>query len=104
MRVGLVSVGALGESEAEDGGFFGEAIVGVGDAGGEDVGDAVVFDQVVFAVVEGGHGDVVGDAIGDEDEVFDVVGFEDGAEFFGEEAVVKFFACGFDGVEVVGVL
>ena len=39
---------ALGESEAEDGGFFGESIVGVGDAGGKDVGDAVGFNEVGF--------------------------------------------------------
>ena len=33
----------VGESEAEDGGCFREFVGGVGDAGSEDIGDAVLF-------------------------------------------------------------
>ena len=58
----------------------------------------------MFPVVERGHGDVVGDAIGDEDEVIDFVFREFVAEFFREEAVVELFACFLDGVEVVAGL
>ena len=39
--------------------------------------------------MEGGHGDVVGDAIGDEDEVINFVFGQFVAEFFGEETVVE---------------
>jgi hypothetical protein len=47
-------------------------------AGGGDGADGVAFNEVIFAVVEGGEGDVSDGAVGGEDEVFDIGGFEFG--------------------------
>jgi hypothetical protein len=94
----------LGEAEAEDFGLVREFVFGVGELGSEDVGEGEALDQVLLAVVEGGHGNVVGGAIGYKDQVFDFIFAEFGLEFFGEEALIELFACLLDGVEVVGGL
>jgi len=67
---GVGECGALGESEAKDGGIFGEAIVGVGDAGGKDVGDAVVFDQVGFLGFAGEFTNVFAEGFVEVDGLF----------------------------------
>ncbi|MFM2432794.1 MAG: hypothetical protein RLZZ511_4008 [Cyanobacteriota bacterium] len=95
---------SLGEAEAEDGGLGWEFVFGVGELGGEDVGDGEALDEVLLAVVEGGDRNVVGGEIGDEDQVFDFIFAQFGLEFCGEEALVEGFSGGLDGVEVVGCL
>lgn len=49
---------------------FGEAIVGVGDAGGKDVGDAVVFDQVGFLGFAGEFTNVFAEGFVEVDGLF----------------------------------
>ena len=72
---GVESGDRIGESESEDGGVLGvggEAIGGV-DVGGEDGGEGEVFDEVLFAVVEGAHGNVASGAIEGKDDLLDFV-------------------------------
>ena len=91
----------MGEAEAEDGiveEVLGEFVLGVG-FGGEDGGDGEVFNQVLLAVVEGGHGDVAGGAIEGEDDVLNAVVVELFADGL-EEPLVKLLA---DALEIFGV-
>ena len=92
---------ALGESESEDGVVLevGGEPIGVVGLGGEDGGGGEVFDEVLFAVVEGVHGDVAGGAIEGEDDILDVVVvelFTDGLD----EPLVELLA---DFLEFLGV-
>ena len=52
--------------------------------------------------MEGGEGNVAYGAVGGEDEMFDICGFEFGFEGF-DEGVVEGLAGGFEGVDVAGV-
>ena len=67
---------AHGEELVLTGDGNGRSFLGVGFAGGGDGADGVAFDQVVFAVVEGGEGNIADGAVGGEDEMFDICGFE----------------------------
>ena len=92
---------ALGEAEAKNGvvlKVLGEFVLGVG-FGGENGGDGEVFNQVLFAVVECGHGDVAGGAIEGEDDVLNAVVVELFANGL-EEPLVKLLA---DALEIFGV-
>ena len=52
--------------------------------------------------MEGGEGNVAYGAVGGEDEMFDICGFEFGFEWF-DEGVVEGLAGGFEGIDVAGV-
>ena len=52
--------------------------------------------------MEGGEGNVAYGAVGGEDEMFDICGFEFGFEGF-DEGVVEGLAGGFEGIDVAGV-
>ena len=51
----------------------GGEFVGCVDVGGEDGGEGEVFDEVLFAILEGAHGNVAGGAIEREDNLLDFV-------------------------------
>ncbi len=71
---------AAGFADAEEEGVegFGGDRFGVGElkAGGD--GDAVVLNQIIFSVIEGGHGDAAEAAVEDEDEGGDALLLEGG--------------------------
>ena len=71
-------------------------------AGSGDGADCVALAQVLFSVVEGGKGKVADGAVGGEDEMFDICGFEFGFKGF-DEGLVEGLAGGFDGVDVAEV-
>ena len=106
-----VGILELGGSEGEDFWECGWSCGGLGGGGGDGGAKAVGFvDEVFFAVVEGGEGDVAGGAIGGEDEMFDVGLFGFGIELidFGfegfDEDGVELLAEGLEGLEIgVGV-
>jgi hypothetical protein len=76
-------------------GGFGEGVAGIGLAGGEDIGGGVALNKVLLAVVKCADRDVIGDAIGNDNQMLNIVGAKFGFDRL-NQAVVEFFADGFE--------